>query len=119
MNPKFVNFKEEYRYTDKNTAYEYMNIYQNAKNYAEYNLQQFRFGLVVYDEIENFPKDSRNSRFMYPFTNQKTVTGEYLIEPKYKTKKTAILNMKRTSVCLERSPFSGLNIPSKLSYAAK
>ena len=56
---------------------------------------------------------------MYPFKDQKTIANEYLIEPKYKLKNTAVFNMKRSSICLERSPFSGLNIPTKLSYAAK
>lgn len=119
LNPKFVPYTEEYRYVDKDTATAYQKLYKAAKQYANYNNKQFKFGLVVYDEIENFPKDSRNSRFNYPFQNQKTITNEYRIEPETITKHTETFNMKRSTVCLERSPFAGLNIPSKLRSSIK
>jgi len=43
-------------------------------------MKQFKFDIVVYDEKETFPKDVRNSKFYYPFIDQKSVIGKYEID---------------------------------------
>lgn len=55
INPKFINYKEVLKYTDINTHLSYKSIYDYVELSIAYNLRQFKFGVVVYDEIEHFP----------------------------------------------------------------
>ena len=55
INPDFLFYNDTLRYTDKNTHNEYRKIYNKILKAAKYNLKQFKFDVVVYDEIEHFP----------------------------------------------------------------
>ena len=68
-NRNFKSSKYKLRYTDKHTNEQYLKIYDYTFRKTMYDLNQFKFGVVVYDETEHFPKDIRNSRFNYPFVN--------------------------------------------------
>lgn len=66
--------------------------------------------MVVYDEIEHFPKDVRNTRFTYPFIDQKTVVNKVAVRYDGDEVLQQILNLKRSTVCLEPSILSGLDL---------
>jgi hypothetical protein len=76
INPDFEEETEELKYTDKVTHKSYKSIYEKEVKATKYNLKQFIFDTVVYDEIEYFPKDIRNTRFTYPFVDQKTLVDK-------------------------------------------
>ncbi len=68
------------KYTDAETHRIYRSIYYNMIRAAKYNIKQFKFDIVVYDEKETFPKDIRNDRFYYPFIDQKTVVNKLQVD---------------------------------------
>ena len=116
-NRNFVDHKYVLRYTDKHTNEQYSKIYDYIQRKTMYNIKQFKFGIVVYDETEHFPKDIRNSRFNYPYVNQKHVTHQFGIHDLEGEVETQRLFLQKSTVCLEPSPFAGLDIPKMMKQA--
>lgn len=58
----------------------YNSIYNRILKAAIYNMKQFKFDIVVYDEIEYFPRDIRDSHFYYPFIDQKTMINSLAVD---------------------------------------
>ena len=57
-----------------------MKIYNRLMDEHKYYLQQFVFQMVIYDEIEYFPKSIKDKHFMYPFENQKHIINKYKLK---------------------------------------
>ena len=110
LNPFFNQTTEKLKYTDEATHGNYSAIYETVLAAAKWDIEQFKFGVVVYDEIEHFPKDVRNTRFTYPFIDQKTVVNKIAVRYDGDQVLQQVLNLKRSTVCLEPSILSGLDL---------
>lgn len=67
LSPNFVAFTDELTFTDTDTNEVFLDLYNQEMEELEFNLQSFKFAVVVYDENEMFPKSIRHPNFYYPY----------------------------------------------------
>lgn len=101
LNPKFKWTSEELKFTDVDTNWAYLGIYENLVYNYEYNLEQFKFDVVIYDEIEHFPNSIKNDRFYYPYTSAKTELNQIAVDFNSQYKHVEVVKLQKSTVCLE------------------